>query len=175
MTKLNPTETDRLRAALRLPAPTAEYVAAEKAYREASDARRKLNDRRQALEVESKVDNPTRSKIPAQQLHDTLKGLAVELSEADTRNHETRAEFDLQRAGYREQARVELDADIAALGAAINQRLSEVLGLLDVASTLSIKGREAGLELPGLINDAPIARRLAEPFVNTIAKMISKG
>ncbi|MER8644682.1 hypothetical protein [Mesorhizobium sp. M1252] len=163
------------RSALKLPRPTSEFVAAENAYRKASDARRSLSGRLEALKVEANIDNPSRAKIPTHQLQEMLKGLAIELSEADLRDRETRAEFDRLRTIYREQVRNCLAGDVTSLGSAISQRLSEVLEMLDIASILGAQAREAGLELPGVINDALMARRLLEPSANTITRMIAKG
>ena len=176
MSKLTPTEADRFRAALRLPPRSSEYIAAEKASRQASANLRDLTGRRNSLKFEQTVvDNPTRTKLPTHALEAALNGLAIEITDAQNTERATRAEFDRLRTTYREHAAAALQGDIENLSTALARRFDEILELLEVATELSSQAREAGVTLPGVVMDAPVALRLAETMVGTLSRTISKG
>lgn len=170
-----PAGLDYFRTALRLPKPSAEFIAAEGAYREASDARRSLSNRLEAMRIEQSIDNPTKARLPTHQVEEALKAISSEHSEAIARDKQTRTEFDSARAVYREQARDALSGDIAALGAAIVQRFNEVVEALEIAATLGTEARASGVDFPGLISGASVALKLIEPCANVIQKMITRG
>ncbi|RWC10780.1 MAG: hypothetical protein EOS52_23715 [Mesorhizobium sp.] len=177
VSKIHPAAADAVfyRRVLKLPKPSADYVRAETAFREASNALRSLTHRREALKIEAGVDNPGRNKIPSETLRSMLLTLADEISAKKTLHNEASAEFDKERTAYRDHARASLADDIEGLGSLISQRLDELRELLDVAAALSGQAREARVEMPTLISDAPVAIRLLEPVANTIVKMIGRG
>ncbi|PBB21138.1 hypothetical protein [Mesorhizobium sp. WSM4313] len=161
------------RAALRLPRPTPEYLAAEQEARAAAAEHRSLTTRRETLKLESGVDNPGRDKLPEQTLRTLLKDLAMETGTAEVRDREARAEFERQMVVYGEHVRASLAADIESLSAKITKHLVEVLELLDVAAALGAEAQQARVDLPGIVKDAAIARRMFETVVvNSIRKMI---
>lgn len=168
-------DASHFRRTLRLPRPSAEYVAAEIASHKAAAELQALTDRVEALKIEVNVDKPGRTKLPTATLHAMLSDLAGEVAEAQVRERETRMEHHRLRDAYRAEARAALEGDIEGLGNAVAQRLRQVLELLDIAANLTSQARDAGVEFPGLVSGAPIARRLIEPSVSTINKMIGKG
>ncbi|MBZ9933465.1 hypothetical protein [Mesorhizobium sp. BR115XR7A] len=168
MSKILPTEADRHRAALQLPRASAEYLVAEKTSRDASAKLRALVGRREALTIESGIENPAKTKIPTHALNTALDGLTVEIADAQNAERTARAEFDRLRAIYRQEAAAALQADIESFGSAITRRLDEILELLDVGSELASQAREAGVNLPSSITDAPVGRRFAQTMTDTL-------
>ena len=164
------------RGTLRLPHPSAEYVAAEQASREASTDLRGLTERREKLKVEATIENPSKTRVPTETFCGMLDSLTVEIAAAQSRDRETFGEFDRQKAIYRDQVRKSLAGDIEGLGALISKHLDQVLELLDIAAALGAQAREARVEIPGIVRDAAIAKQLIESVVvNTIGKMTGKG
>ncbi|WP_095087799.1 hypothetical protein [Mesorhizobium sophorae] len=170
---ISPTEADRHRAALRLPRPSREYVCAEKSLRDATANLHRLTNRREALKIEASVHNPVKARLPTYALEAALDGLTVEIADAQNVERTARAEFQTQRNTYQQDASAALQADIENFGAAITQRLDEILELLDIGTELATQAREMGLSLPSAISDAPVGRRLAETMSSTISRMFS--
>ena len=162
------------RAALRLPRPTPEYLAAEQEARAAAAQHRSLTTRRETLKLESGVDNPGRDKLPEQTLRTLLKDLAMEIGTAEVRDREARAEFERRKAAYQEHVRTSLAADIEGLGALINRHIEGVFELLDIAGALSAEARQYRVEMPGLVSGAPAAKEFLESAVaSTLGRIIA--
>lgn len=164
------------RRALKLPLPTVELTAAEKASREAAANLRTVVDRREKMKVEATVENPVKEILPTEITRRTLADIETQIVAAQALDREARAEFERKKALYEERVRERLAGDIESLGATINRRLDETLELLDIAAALGAEAREARVEVPGLVKDAASAKHLIETVVvSTIAKMTRKG
>lgn len=165
-------DVSHFRRALKLPRPSAEYLAAEQVSRRASSDLRHLTERRETLKLEAGVENPGREKLSDHTLRAMLDDLEAKITAAQVHDREARAEFDMQKTAFREHVRMSLAADIEGLGALINRHIDQVFELLDIAGALSAEAREQRVEMPGLISDAAAAKRLIESVaVTTIAKM----
>ncbi|UCI17025.1 hypothetical protein FJ970_17995 [Mesorhizobium sp. B2-1-8] len=164
------------RRALKLPKPGAEYLAAEKASREASANLANLVNRRETMRVEATVENPTKTIQPTEITRRTLEDLEAQIVAAQALDRDARAEFNQKRSTYHEHVRTYLAADIEGLGALINCHIGRVFELLDIASALGAEAREYRVEMPGLVSGAPAAKQFLQAAVgSTIDKMIGKG